>query len=340
MFIPPVVALLITAATVVAQPGLPPRYRAPGVAFRLTPDYGLASIYLKDGTSVSIAQVRGTPEYEAFMRKPLHSAWKTQSTLCRYLTPAIDYLSLLFGPAIRVCRNPKIESTLGVMHSLKAAVEAYLGTNICFAKLSIDVLEEVKIKIVREALQALGLREVLPIAPTAKFVVYEYKPYMGTPPAYDEDPWIILTIDYSKHWYNVGLMAIDEVGIADPVPGFFKGPTIDKEHQLEAMGRSLRHIIANLPDDVYDLPKQIHQIMIYGDDAKNESLHDLLTTMLGTDLVRNARVSNSIFDGTNFTAYTAHLNMDTFDFPRPPWGCRWRSSLYDEPHHDDIQTEL
>jgi hypothetical protein len=163
---------------------------------------------------------------------------------------------------------------------------------------------------------------------------------MGTPPAYDEEPWIILTIDYSKHWYNIGLITIGEDGLVDPVPGFFKGPTIDKEQQLEAMGQSLRHIIANPPDDVHDLPKQIHQIMIYGDDAKNESLHNLLTRMLGTDLVRNARVSNSIFDGTNFTAYTAHVHMDTFDFPSPPWGCRWRSSLYDEPHNDDIQTEL
>ena len=290
---------------------------------------------------MSVAQVRGTPEYQAFMSKPLHSAWKKkESTLCRRLTPALDYMRPFFGSSISVCRQPKIESTLGVLHSLKTAVEAYLGTNICFAKLSIDVFEKPQIEIVQEALQALGLRELLPIAKPAKFVTYEYIPYMGTPPAYNEEPWIILAIDYSKHWYNIGLMTIEENGIVDPVPGFFKGPTIDKEQQLEALGQSLRHIIANPPDDVHDLPKQIHQIIIYGDDPKNESLHNLLTSMLGTDLVRNARVSESIFDGTNFTAYTAHMQMDTFNFPRPPWGCRWRSSLYDEPHTPANQIEL
>lgn len=290
---------------------------------------------------MSVAQVRGTPEYQAFMRKPLQSAWKKkESTLCRLLTPALDYLRPFFGSSISVCRQPKIESTLGVLHSLKSAVEAYLGTNICFAKLSIDVFEKPKIEIVQEALQALGLREVLPIAKPAKFVTYEYSPYMGTPPAYNEEPWIILAIDYSKHWYNIGLMTIEENGIVDPVPGFFKDPKIDKEQQLEALGQSLRHIIANPPDDVHDLPKQIHQIMIYGDDPKNESLRNLLTSMLGTDLVRNARVSESVFDGTNFTAYTAHMQMDTFNFPRPPWGCRWRSRLYDEPHNAAMQTEL
>lgn len=118
----------------------------------------LASIYLKDGTSVSVAQVQEKREYQAFMRKPLHSAWRRESPVFRYLTPILDHLVPLFGSAISVCRNPKIESTLGVLHSLKTAVEAYLGNNICFAKLSIDVFDEVKNEIVSEALQAPGFR--------------------------------------------------------------------------------------------------------------------------------------------------------------------------------------
>ncbi|CAI6331854.1 unnamed protein product [Periconia digitata] len=333
------VALYVTVATVVAQPGLIPRYRAPGVAFRLTPDYGLASIYLKNGTSVPVAQVWGTLGYQDFMRKPLHSAWESRSTLCRYITPGLEQLIPLFGSWISICRNSKVESTLSVMDSLKTAVEAYLGTSICDVKLNIDVFEWPKHQVVREALHALGLREVVPTMPTTKSVVLEHVPHMGTTPGYNEEPWIILAIDYSKHWYNVGLMNIDE-GFVDPIPGFIRGPTIGKGQQLKAVEHSLRDIIANPPDNIRNLPKQIHRVMLYGDDAKDDSLRELLIRLLGKMLVRNALISNSIFDGTNYTAYTAYYHMDIVNYPRPPWGCRWRSNFYIDPEGDEVKAEL
>ncbi|KAH8728765.1 hypothetical protein GQ44DRAFT_782581 [Phaeosphaeriaceae sp. PMI808] len=321
-----VVPLLTIAVGVAAQH--PTRHRAPGVAFRLTPDYGIASIYLKDGTSVPVAQVRGSPEYQAFMRKPTASASKEDNTLCRLLALRLDYLAPLFGSAISVCRNVDIGSTLGVMQTLKTAAEVYLNTNICFAALSLDVVEEHKIAIAHKTLEALGLRQILPTLQAAKSVVLAHRP--DTAPKFDEEPWIVLAIDYSSHWYNVGLLTIGEAGIVDLVPDFTNGPKIDEKHQLEAMEHSLSHIIANPPSNV-NLPGQIHQLVLYGDDVKNKSLRNLLTKMLNTDLVRNARVSSSIFDGTNFTAYAAHMHMDSIDFEmtaKPAWGCRWRSSLY------------
>lgn len=301
----------------------------------------LASIYLKDGTSVPVAQVQGTPEYQAFMRKPLHAAWRNKSTfLCQYLNPALDHLIPLFGSTISVCRSPKIESTLSVMHSLKTAVEAYLGTNICYAKLTMEISGQAKKEIAQETLQALGLRELPPATQTVRMVLYEYNSDMRAPPGYEE-PLIILAIDHSKHWYYIGLFEIGESGIVDPIEGFSPtGPTIDKEQQLEALGQSLRRMIANPPDGIHDLPKQIHQIMIYGDDTKNESLHGLLESILSTDLVQSARVSDNIFDGTNYAARMAYAHMDTINYEKPPWGCRLRSSLYNKPRNDNIQTEL
>ncbi|KAH7380169.1 hypothetical protein BKA66DRAFT_560326 [Pyrenochaeta sp. MPI-SDFR-AT-0127] len=313
----------------------PIRPRAPGVAFRLTPDYGIASIYLKDGTSVPVAQVQGSPEYQAFMRKPRAPAPKEDTTLCQLLAPGLHLLTPLFGSVTSVCRNSNIGSTLGVMQNLKTAVEAYLGTNICFAALSLDVVEDHKIDVAQEALQALGLRQVLPTAQAAKSVVLAHRP--DTTPKFDEEPWVVLAIDYSTHWYNVGLLTMGEAGIVDPVPDFTSGPKIDEEYQLDAIEHSLSHILANPPSGVY-LPERIHQLVVYGDDAKNESLRNLLTKMLNTDLVRDARVSSSIFDGTNFTAHAAHVHMDTVDFEmnvKPAWGCQWRSSFY-----SDTQNEL
>lgn len=221
------------------------------------------------------------------------------------------------------------------MQTLQTAVEVYLGTNICFAVLSLDVVEVHRIAVAREALQVLGLRQVLPTVQAVKPVVLAHRP--DTAPELDEEPWIILAIDYSPHWYNVGLLTIGEAGIVDLVPDFASGPIIDEERQLEAMEHSLGHIIANPPSNVY-LLGQIHQLFVYGDDAKNESLPYPLTKMLNTELVQNAQISNSIFGGTNYTAYTAHMHMDTIDFEmtaRPAWGCQWRSSL-----HAGTQDEL
>ncbi|KAI8933115.1 hypothetical protein NX059_009758 [Plenodomus lindquistii] len=349
---------LFTLAVTVAGLGAE-RYQAPGVAFRLTPDYGsvvspcsinyglqfdsVASIYLKNRTSVPIAQVYGSPEYRGFMRNVSIPAIKDKTALCRYIAPYLEYSNSLLGFTIGACRNADITSTLGVMHSLKTAVELYLGTNICYAALSLDAIEDHKKSAAEEALRAIGLRQVLPTSQVAKTIVAKHLPdyheivngYVLDAPWVLEDPWTVIAIDHSSHWYNIGLFTVEE-GISDPIDNFTKGPEIDAERQLEAMERTLSHIIANPPSGI-QIPEHIHHIELYGDDANNASFHKLLANMLGAGLVRDAKFSNSIFDSTDFSARAVYENMDNPYFERSDpaaWGCKWRSKLYATPRED------
>jgi hypothetical protein len=77
---------------------------------------------------------------------------------------------------------------------------------------------------------------------------------------------------------------------------------------------------------------------VYGDDAKNATLYRLLRTILDEDLVRDARVARSVFDGVAEMAYNAHLTMDDVDLEmreQAAWGCKWRSRLYGK-HRDEL----
>lgn len=102
---------------------------------------------------------------------------------------------------------------------------------------------------------------------------------------------------------------------------------------------ALSHLIANPPPGV-KFPDQLHHMLVYGDDAKNEDLRQLLTELFGADQVQAGYFSNSVFDGVNHTAYVAHRVMDEVDFEMnvfAPSGCKWRSKLYSG---DERTTEL
>ncbi|KAF2819125.1 hypothetical protein CC86DRAFT_472278 [Ophiobolus disseminans] len=320
-----VLQLLFTVLGVAGQH--PTRPRAPGVAFELTPDYGVAAIHLKGGTFVPIARVQGSPAYQAFMRKKSASAKAEDSTLCRLLAPALDRLPSAFGIDIDTCRDADVVSTKALLATLKTAVESYLGTNICFASLSLDDIgDQHQIDVAQEALQALHLRQVLPTVRGDKPVVVAHKP--DASPGLDETPSIILALDYSLHWFNVGLYTSSE-GYVDPVDPLVSGRKIDEEHQLDALRDALRYLFDHPPPEV-NLVKDIRHLVVYGDDSNNSALHDLLAEVLDADLVRDARVSSSVFDGPSYTAAVMYETMDTVDFEmdvRSP-SCQRRSKLY------------
>jgi hypothetical protein len=128
-----------------------------------------------------------------------------------------------------MCRDAEIASTKALLSSLKTAVESYLGTNICFASLSLDdVLEQHKVDVAQDALQALSLRQVLPTVQAAKQAVLAQRP--DTSPTFDQEPWYILAVDHSLHWFNVGLYTTSE-DIVDPVGSTVGGRIFDNGNQ-------------------------------------------------------------------------------------------------------------
>ena len=269
------------------------------------------------------------------MRKNATSSRLKTSTLCQFLFPALSYLHSTVGFDVNICRHADVVSTKILLTTLMTAVESYLGMNICFARLSLDDMEERKVSVVQEALQALSLRQVSPTLRNAKLMVYANMP--DTLPRFDEEPWVVLVVDYSFHWFNVGLYTIDE-GIVDPIEGTVRGPRIGENNQLDALQDSLTHLLANPPQNV-NLPKQIRQLVVYGDDSKNAALYRLLAKILDTNLVRDAHISSSIYNGVTSLARNTYKNKDWVDFEmtvKPTFACRWRSKLYQLRDHNEL----
>jgi hypothetical protein len=258
------------------------------------------------------------------------------NTICQWLLPTLDHLTSAFGLDIDVCRSTDVTGTKALLSTLKTVVESYLGTNICFASLSHDDvlgynMQGYKADVAQEALQALGLRQVMPSVPVAKSFIRTHMPTEKFP-EFDEDPWFVLAVDYSSNWFNVGLYTIEEMGIVIPVHGWVERLKIGEKNQLEALRDRLRDMIANPPPGV-DLPQQIRYLFVYGDDAKNDDLKPMLASILDEALVENAQISNSVYAGVLDMAYSCHVFMDSVGLGMhvdAAFGCQWRSKLYHE----------
>jgi hypothetical protein len=258
------------------------------------------------------------------------------STICQWISPTLNRLTSAFGLDIDVCRED-VTGTKALLSSLKTVVEAYLGTNICFASLSHDdvlgyQLHGSKVEVAERTLQALGLRQLMPSVPVATSIIRTYMPSESLP-EFDEEPWIVVVVEYSSHWFNVGLYTIEEEGIVSPIHGWVKELRVGEQNQLEALRNRLRDIIADPPPGV-DLPQQIRYLYLHGNDAKNDALKPMLAAMLGEFLVGNAQVSDSVYESVLYMADSCHVYMDTVEFwmrqEEAAFGCKWRSKLYRE----------
>jgi hypothetical protein len=292
----------------------------------------VASIHLKDKSSVPLAHVQGPPQYQAFMRRNNGSGTLEDSTICHVLYPAVDSFLPGLGYNFDLCRNVDAVNMKALLSTLKTALESYLGTNICFATLILDDPKSYQANVVQEALKTLGLRQVFPTIRAAGSVV-RAQMLSAFPELYDEF-WVVLVVDYNSHWFNVGLRTIDEIGIISPIDSTVTSPIIGEVDQLNALEDTLRTLFANLLEDDVVLPLQIHHIVVYGNTAKDDVLN-LLKSLLGADLVHDAYIANAVFDGVANVAKSVHVLMDTVDFEmhvQSAFGCQWRSKLYNEDH--------
>jgi hypothetical protein len=252
------------------------------------------------------------------------------STICRWLSPTLDRLNSAFGLEIWVCHSADVTGTKALLSTLKTEVESYLGTNICFASLIHDDPGSHAVEVAQDALQALGLDHVMGTVRAATSVIHAHMP-SEEPPMFDEEPWVVLALDLSLNWFNVGLYTIEEQGILSFIDGFVGGPEFGKENQLTALENRLRDIMSSPPPGV-DLPQPIRHMWVYGDDAKNEALKPMLATIIGEDLVENARVVDSKYTGLFHAADSRHflMSIDLQIYEKAAFGCKRRSKLYRE----------
>ncbi|KAF2872929.1 hypothetical protein BDV95DRAFT_605517 [Massariosphaeria phaeospora] len=336
--------LLLTTALGVAA-WAPDRFYVPGVAFELKPDYGLASIYFANGTSVPVAQIQGRPGYQAFMRRATPPPATSPSTLCSYLTPELQILASTLRLQVDFCESADVSSTKALLTSLKTAVESYLGTNICFAELGLFETgnyvdpPRYQVNITKEALRAIGLRQTQDPRSASTYAVSAHMAVDGR-----LNDAVIFAVDYSVYGFSFGLYTTEE-GIFElvareqyhyaptpaPLANAVANPDEDEPTHLATLRTHLR-------DFLVDQPVQIEHLVLYGDRAQHAALRPLLASVLNADLVRNAHISRSVFAGTTLMAKSAYESMDTPDLRvDAAFGCRWRSKLY---RPDPDQKEL
>jgi hypothetical protein len=263
------------------------------------------------------------------MRRATGGSPPEANALCQWVIPVLDRLPTALGLDMTICRSADLTSTMMLMSFLKAAVEFRLGTNFCFAALSVDEPLSHQSRLAEQALEQIGLRQIMPAGRRAKNVIRVFGP--DSAPAYDEEPWLVLAVDYDTHWYNIGVYEIGEEGIVSPIQGFVHGPRFDVENQLEAAKEEMQNI----------LPKvgHIQHIFLYGSQRENLDLLDLLEETLGQELVYDAIVDGSIWTSTSYMAEAAHVRMDDIQFEMDPasngaFGCKWRSKLYRDGHEE------
>lgn len=149
----------------------------------------------------------------------------------------------------------------------------------------------------------------------------------------NEEPRVLLVVDYSLHWYNVGLYTAGEFGVVDPIESTIGGSDVGNYDQLNAFEAAFEHIA--IPQLDADPPAQIDGLIVYGDDTMNSTVLHLSQAMFGADLVQHALFSQSVYDGAAHVAKEAHIHMDTVDFEmteKANFGCWWHSKLYSKEH--------
>lgn len=263
------------------------------------------------------------------MRRATAGSPQDSSALCRWLTPVLDRLPAALGLDTCICRSSDFASTKTLLSSLKAAAESRLGTNFCFAALSVDEPSSHQSRLAEQVLEQIGLRQIMPTGRRAQNVIRVLGPESA--PAYDEEPWLVLAMDYDTHWYNIGLYEIGEDGIVTFVEDSVHGPRFNAENRLEAVKQELQDMPSSLGNAQY--------IFLYGERREDQKLLDLLAKTLVPELVNDARMDGSVWTSTSYMAEAAHIRMDDIQFEMNSksdgaFGCKWRSKLYRDGHEE------
>lgn len=241
---------------------------------------------------MEVAKIEGSAAYKFFMRD-MQSRIQTGDTLrCSFLG---------------VCpQDSNIAAAAGMLHALKSSVESYLGTTFCYADVAIpDPRATYQKVIIEKAFKSIGLRRVAGTGSAAMLAIVANR---AGRPREVPDPstateHIILTIDYSRSGLSVVLFSEDEDGIVEPLRQEYHrhlgvGSRLDDGKRWEEAKAKLEKITRAPFGRSYlgiELPDQIENLVLYGERVDDIGLRDLLTDILGSELVDNAQVFDPVF---------------------------------------------
>lgn len=208
-----------------------------------------------------VAQIQGCPGYQAFMRRKTSSIVTGPSTLCTPLSSELRDISSALGFDVNLCHQADIISTKALLTTLKTAVESYLGTNFCFARIGLAGIEGDRVGVVKEAIQAIGLRQTLLTISAGKLAVLANMD--NAKPVHEDAPYVILAVDNSSYGFYLGLYTMDEDTIVDAIKEEYYpcvnsvGSAVEEEpSHLDTLRDALQRPFNEPPANV-DLPVQI-----------------------------------------------------------------------------------
>jgi len=281
-----------------------------GVGFDLTLDYGVASVYFSNGSAIDIAKIQGGPAYKQMMRatEVLDShatAYRTFGIGEVQASLSLQSLSSFLPPWLGG-RNARSQSLSRMLKALKTATESFLEASISTAEITVPFpVPDSYLDSLRSACSSLSLHMPLSAQPPAGILAARANGIVGKcdmVSAYEvseqsqaNDPaQLILTISYTRAALTT-LLVVEECGVFeyrrvlhDTRLGV-DGLSGRSDSSYDDLGRALRNVTSlPLEDGNGAELKWISNLVLLGESAGDQRLHDVLKAVLGEQFGRLA----------------------------------------------------
>lgn len=283
-----------------------------GVGFNLALDYGLASVYLENGTTVDIAKVEGGQVYKAAMRLNDNNIGMINGRTTYSRSEQINFKQSFLDNYIYSPNrlggdgngnNARSRALSLMLKALKTATESYLDSKISNAEVVVPFpASESYLHDLRQAVASVSLHMPMSAQPPTGIIAarahgmygkcFDDLDLQGHDKSMKNDPeQLILTIDYSR----AALTAL----LVDEECGVFENRRVIHDtrlglnglHQLgsitatDLLETALRNITQLPLDDGNGAGlKYISNLVIIGESAGDPRLHDTLRRVLSEQL--------------------------------------------------------
>ncbi|KAL8723922.1 MAG: hypothetical protein Q9166_008220, partial [cf. Caloplaca sp. 2 TL-2023] len=280
-----------------------------GVGFGLSADYGVASIYFSNGSSVDLAKIEGGPAYKRMMRTAGSSTEATvrhPTLIDAFLHPrtqlslALESLRNHLPPWIRPNDTTALPLSR-MLQALRTASESYLETPLAGVEVVVPFpASDAFLRTLRSTCSSLGIYLPLSAPPPAGILAARaYGIGRGCP---DDDQWydeqLILTVDYSRAALTA-LLVYEDCGyfeMGDDLHNTTLGAdalSTSSDRGRADLARALRKI-TRLPLHIGNGAglTEISELILIGESAGDKQLQDVLKEVLSEQ-------SDSLLKGAN-----------------------------------------
>ncbi|KAG9550876.1 hypothetical protein KCU79_g13607, partial [Aureobasidium melanogenum] len=308
-----------------------------GVGFHLALDYGTASIWYANGSSVDIVKLEGGFAYKQVMRSAIAEPYKPVSPT----EPTQGSLGFMFlqnylpSWAAVESVDHDAEAITWMLQGLKGATEAYVEnplTNVLINSPFHVPYQGWLDNTLSTSVESLGLRYLgTRTASTTITGIYGLEgqchddgfttPDQREP---DDPPKMYLALDYNSAGISMALV-LEDCGIAEALREFcnatlgtgndFPGKREDLIRQLEDLIRPIERWLPWTGD--YKISVEISELVLLGESTEDAGLHEVLLEVFGsnyenlkTQSDKRARLHHPLFAGFRAVAQSCQMRLE------------------------------